>query len=419
MIDLAIGLDILLLVLALGQAVLVALFVRLFFIARPKEEAEGPWPKAAILLSLRGADPYLARGLRRLMTQNYPDYEIQIVVDRPEDAAWKVVEDAVRETGAKNVFLNALHARPEKCGLKCAALVQMAETMSPDVEVILQADADLVSHDNWMRDLVAPLREPGVGATFGNRWFMPRQGRWGSLVRYVWNAFAVVPMYVLKMPWGGTFAMRASVLRESELVEKWRRAIVEDAPVKAALEKLNLDLKFIPGLMMVNREECTLPFSLDFIKRQCTWTRIYHPNWWPLVVHALLTAVGLIGLSLLAIVGIALSDWTLVAWSAGGVGAYLFAMLGLILLQELAVRRGIRPRGEPTEWLSPRLAIKLFFVLPVTQIIHWTAVCLAQFRRTVMWRGITYRVKGPWDIEMVGYEPFQQPQRPEGSNVSL
>src|SRR5260370_1328737 len=44
-------------------------------------------PRACILLPLRGTDPHLRQGLHQLLTQDYPNYALHIVVDSPDDPA--------------------------------------------------------------------------------------------------------------------------------------------------------------------------------------------------------------------------------------------------------------------------------------------------------------------------------------------
>ena len=69
-------------------------------------------------------------------------------------------------------------------------------------------DADTIPHRTWLRELVAPLADPRVGAATGNRWYMPAEAGWAGLVRYLWNAAAVVQMYCYGIAWGGTLALK-------------------------------------------------------------------------------------------------------------------------------------------------------------------------------------------------------------------
>ncbi len=65
-------------------------------------------PKTAVILCLRGADPYLRQCLRALLQQNYPQYELKVVVDHQDDPAWNVAIDTIQELGAINAEISPL-----------------------------------------------------------------------------------------------------------------------------------------------------------------------------------------------------------------------------------------------------------------------------------------------------------------------
>ena len=406
--------------LALLQSVFAIRFAALLHRYRAPRVSDEGLPHASILLTLRGADPFLATGLRQLMSQNYPSYDLRIVVDDLGDPSVAVVREAASAMSFAELKLDRLRERPSRCSLKCAALAQLAGDLGEETEIVVLADADLVSHPDWMRELIAPLlADDGIGATYGNRWFWPENARWGSLVRYLWNVAAVVPMVFCRIPWGGTFAMRAEVLGDANLPDRWSRAIVEDAPIHSALDRLGLVLHFVPGLMMVNREDCDLRYSLDFIKRQLTWTRIYHPNWWVVVLHAVLTSGALVvGIGLVVYGG-----WTGAIWGVAmaGIGllGYLLIMAGLMALLEGSVRKVVGRRGESVGRFSPLTWSRAVLSIPLAQGIHLVAVLLSMFRREVSWRGVTYRIRGPWDIRLVAYQPYRMKHRDPDTNTSL
>ena len=56
-----------------------------------------------------------------------------------------------------------------------------------------------------------------MGVASGNRWYMPAEATAGSLVRYLWNAAAVVQMYWYGIAWGGSLAFKTKLLREAGL----------------------------------------------------------------------------------------------------------------------------------------------------------------------------------------------------------
>ncbi len=393
-----------LLAMLLYQAICGLIFVRLFYRPTSPQAAAAQLPIVSVLLSLRGADPQLAQGLQGLLTQDYPHYDLRVVVDSHEDPAWQIVQAALDKTTRLQVA--ELRQKRSSCSLKCSGLVQLVEDLPQQTEVVVLADADLLPHPNWLRELVAPLADPHIGATHGNRWYWPSATNWGSLVRYLWNAAAVVPMYFQGMPWGGSLALRTRVLREARLLEKWSQTMVEDALLRDALAAEGLKVHFVPELMMVNREWCGLPGSRDFIQRQLTWTKLYHAGWPAVVVHAVVS-------SLLVLGGLLMAGWSgltgqlqALAWSGGSLVAYWMGMLGLLGILEAGVRHVVRQREEPVFYFGLWQQCKLLLALPLTQCIHLRATLGATWSRRVVWRGIRYEVRGPQDIKMVAYHPF-------------
>src|SRR5262249_954046 len=75
------------------------------FPAPPPDDA--PLPFAAVVLSLRGADPSLRDCLRSLLRQDYPRYRLLIVIDGPGDPAWAPVRDAMAAGHGPNVEVRA------------------------------------------------------------------------------------------------------------------------------------------------------------------------------------------------------------------------------------------------------------------------------------------------------------------------
>ena len=404
---------------AVVQAIGVILFVRLFFRRPPKRIADEDLPYASILLPLRGADPKLAEVLSRLLKQDYPRYDIHIVIDRREDPAWDVVVTVLRQMHAENVHVSAIERRPETCSPQCRALTQAVEGLDDQCRVVVIVDGDVMTHRTWLRELVEPVLDEQVGIAHGNRWFIPPDAKWGSLVRYLWNAGAVVPMYFFGIPWGGSLAIRRSVLHDSGLVELWSRSAVQDAPAVSALKKLGLCVKFVPSLMMVNRESCGLSFCYDFAKRQMMWTRIYHPHWWPVLAHAIATSAVLSAAAALFVWALLARSHSSAIWLGCGLVGYLAALMALLGILEIGVRRVVRDQGEQLEALHPLALVKLPLAIPLTQCVYVSAALFATFKRRVMWRGIVYEFRKPFDVRLIVDRPFEQSAQQADGNVSI
>jgi glycosyltransferase involved in cell wall biosynthesis len=359
-------------------------------------------PKAAVLLCLRGADPTLRSCLRRLLSQDYPNYELFICVDSHSDPAWDVVQNMIRELRADNVHVSALRKRLSTCSLKCSSLVQLVDQLNDSHEVIVLADADLESHTTWLRELVVPLADSKIGATFGNRWFLPTEGRFGSLVRQLWNAPGLVVMHALEIPWAGSLAIRSDVFRRGGLRDQWAQSIVDDGPVRTAVKEQGLNLRFIPSVTMANREDCGLASSYNFLRRQMTWTRTYVPLWWT----ALLTFSCACVVSWTAAVILAITC----AFQGSTAAAFLFAagatVLGVAsnvswLILDICARRVIRRQGESAQANWSRQLIRLPIAMFVAAWVHVWAAIAATVRRRVSWRGVTYEIRGPSNVRMI------------------
>ena len=201
------------------QAVLGIGFVRV--LAKPKLCEAQEYPKAAIILCLRGADPFLDRCIRALLRQDYPDFEVRIVVDDEQDPAWGIVNQTLGEPSASLVTAGQLKDPNNTCSLKCSSVAQAIEELDDSFEVVALLDADTIAHPTWLRELVTPLQDSDVGAATGNRWYMPDKPSLGSLVRYSWNAAAVVIMYWCKIAWGGTLAVKRTAIERADLLTHW------------------------------------------------------------------------------------------------------------------------------------------------------------------------------------------------------
>jgi len=381
--------------------------------------AGGEMPRICVLMPLRGADPHLAAAIRSVVENGYPNLQLRIVVDDPDDPAWAVVEDTVESLGADNVRVSILRDKPAQCSLICSSLIQAFDESAETCDLISFCAADMVVPANWYWDSVDAMRDPAVGSLLGNRWYMPVKGRWGSLVRYAWNAGAVVLMCLFKIPWGGALALRPEDVRRSELRELWETSMVEDVPVYDAMRRLGLQMKFVPSLTMVNREEIGLGGAFRFLKRQMIWARLYHPRWTLVVAHSLMGLLSLAGPIVLAGWALAVGKPGIAAGLFGGVAAYVAGLALLAGLLESSVRSVLRVRNEEIGRWTVGWVVRLTLAIALTQLFYPLAVIACCFAREVNWRGVRYRILGRGKVRMVQYVPFRAESQPADSETSI
>lgn len=396
----------------LGGMLAIQVVVTLSFAAtlwnwRRKTLCDQECPRVAAVLCLRGTDPFLPHCIEALLAQDYPRYDVRIVVDDIDDPAWPVVAEVVERVGADHVSVEALTQRRDSCSLKCSSVVQAIRGLDESYEVVALLDADTVPHRTWLRELVAPLADERVGAATGNRWYMPNQVSWGALVRYVWNAAAVAQMFLYRIAWGGTLAVKTKVFRESDLLERWGNAFCEDTMTYAALKKLGLKVAFVPSLMMVNREACDIGGFFRWVRRQLLTARLYHPGWLMVAVHGITTSVAPPLTVAFAIYALAVGNWGAAAWAGGALAIYELGLLLLLPALELPMRRIVSGRGEPAHWLPFWRLPQYVLALPLTQMVYAIVLLSSLTVRKVDWRGVSYVIDGPFRIRMVEYRPYQ------------
>lgn len=375
--------------------------------------AEVTNPRVAILLCVRGCDPSLVRCLASLDQQNWPDYEIWIGLDSPRDAALPLVE-AFRGSARHPVRVFQLSQPDERGSLKCSLLAGMLESFGTGADVVAMVDADSVVEADWLGKLVGPLEDPAVGVVTGTRWLEPAPTggfAWGSEVRAIWNAAAIVQMHLYGIPWGGTLALRMETIEQCGLIGHWREKFCEDTCLPRLLSGTGLRIVRPAGLMVTSDEACSLHSVRRWITRQLLTARLYHRDWPWVAVHGIL--VGSLSLFTLAmlLVCAGLQAWGLMGGlAAAWVGYQLASGFLLQWVAAMVWRHSGAGSAARTGWKHP---LRMLLTIPLTQFVHLAATWAALLTREVVWRGIRYRLERG-AIRRLNYHPYEQPA-PAGS----
>ncbi|MEM8945929.1 MAG: glycosyltransferase family 2 protein [Planctomycetota bacterium] len=381
---------------------LFAVVVFLKYCRKPAESLAGEEPAVMVVLPVRGADETLAECVSALVGQDYKNFRVRIILDSHTDPGWKIVDSVLELHPEAPIELLQLGTPRSTCSLKCSAVYEATEDVD-DVDIVAFVDSDIVPHTTWLRELVAPLADEKIGVTHGNRWYLPTEYTWGSLVRYCWNAVAIVSMHIWQMPWGGTIAIKRRVLEETDIRQRWLRAGCEDVPLGVIVRQLKLKSKFVPSLILKDRESVSLPRCLPFIDRQLLWARLYHPAcWWMNNVWQMLVTGALIGAASCAVFGLVAGGLSVAAM--GLLALLVYGGFAIVLLRQ--VERAIVPNEVGPVAQSP---LRTLLAVALTQVVMVRVIFVSLLTRRVHWRGIDYEVRGPWDLEMVEYRPYESP----------
>ncbi len=373
-------------------------------------------PRATVILCLRGKDPFLRDCLTALTSLRYRDYRVLCVLDSEADPAWQVLHEF---TGHDRLATTIAPRSAGYCSLKCHSLVHAMDQLDDETEVVALVDADAVVDEHWLSDLVAPLREESVVASSGNRWYIPREHNPGTMVRFLWHtAAAFFTMHVLRIPWGGSLAIRVEFVRAGGLAENWSRALFEDTLIVKLARQRRGQIAFNPSLLVANGERISLTQAARWISRQLLNIRLYHRSFGLIVLHCVSTCLAVVAAWFLIIWWVVTGRWWLVLIVlAALVVFYGFYMIALHLAQSSA-RRALLQRNRQ---LPPpvRIGVRTLWSIMVTQMVYLLCLLHAMFCRSILWRGIRYRIAGPFEIQMGKYKPMSETQADDSGARSI
>ncbi|MBS0204805.1 MAG: glycosyltransferase family 2 protein [Planctomycetes bacterium] len=361
------------------------------------------WPKAAIVLSLRGNDPFLIQCLQNLVCQDYPNFSIHLIVDSESDPAWIAIRTVREEFGEDCLNASVLRERLPTCGLKNSSLIQAIEELSDDCEVVAFVDADAITPPSWLRHLVTPLADPKVGGTTGVRWFASQHQGFGTRLRCFWNQFAAATIFRSETPWGGSMVLRRSVL-DSGLTDRWSRTLSDDVSTSRHLKRSGLSLVCVPEVTVVNHESISIRDCIHFVCRQTLMLKLYHPDWH----YVMAMTLGGTALRVWLLVLLARSMWQMDLVATASLIAVLPLSRHIMRFQVTRLDRAVRAKVQETGREIPVNPLPSAIEFLCTEILFLTSVLFALTARSILWRGIRYQIDGPEGIYMQNYQPYQR-----------
>ncbi len=258
--------------------------------AKPKSDYA---PFCSIIAPCRGLDEGLQANLSALFQQDFPQFEILFVVDDEKDEAVSIIENLIHHRGTeaqgriggeKNIFAKIVVAGKAKDeSQKVHNLREAVLEVSDESKAFVFVDSDARPGENWLRNLIAPLRDEKVGCATGYRWFIAENGGFFSQLRSVWNASIASALGANtnnNFCWGGSMAIRRDVFEKLNIREKWRGTLSDDFAVTRAMKEANLPIYFVPNCLTASVEDCTFRELLEFTTRQMKITRVYAPHLW-------------------------------------------------------------------------------------------------------------------------------------------
>lgn len=330
-------------------------------------------PPATVIVPVKGHDDGLRDNLAALASLDYPDYELIVAAHAAEDIPAGVLPSRARVVLA--------HGEDPNTGEKVQNLAAAVRVARKRSEVLAFADSDGRVSPGWLRALVAPLYEPGVGASTGFRWFTPEPPTFWTLARGVWDAVAAGQLGPGDNPfvWGGAMAIRRDVFAEARVAEHWKNTVSDDYALAGAVHGLGLKIAYAPGALTPSNDRIDARRFFSWARRQLMITRRHNPKlWWAALVSHIFYCGGMAAAVIAAFQGDRLAEWTLIAQLSPGMlkGMNRATLAKAALPQSEAWFR----RHHWTHAIWVPLATWLWLIVLVTSAAG----------RTIEWRGKQY-----------------------------
>jgi len=335
-------------------------------------------PPATVIVPVKGDDHGLRENLAALASQDYPDYELIVVAHSAADIPPGVLPH--------NVHVVLAHGDDPSTGEKVQNLAAAVAAARKYSHVFAFADSDGHVTRGWLRALVAPLAEPGVGASTGYRWFAPEPPAFWTLMRSVWDAVALSRLGPgnCGFAWGGAMAIRRETFYDLDIRNHWKNTVSDDYSLSAAVRAAGLTIAFAPGALVPCHEPITAGRLFAWMSRQMTITRVYNGRLWWLALFAHFFYCGGMAASIVASLrGSRLAEWALIAQLSPGM---------LKGLNRATLAKAALPECEA--WFKRHQWVHAIWV-PLGTWLWLVALVASAFGNTIHWRGNRYKLKRP------------------------
>ena len=348
---------------------------RFFWRAEERLSADsGFTPPVSNLKPLRGLDPEAYENLASYCRQDYPEYELIFCVGDESDPSVPVLEKLKRafpDTRIRILFGSGRNAINDKVG-KLVRMVNEAR-----YETLVINDSDVRVEPNYLRTVVAPLRDAKVrGVTClyvsaDDKTLTQHLQSVGMFCDFFPGIFVARELDGIKFAFGQTIVTTRSCLKAFGGYEAIEDRPADDLLVGRFIAQQGYEVELLPYAVK------TVPdydsFTGLFVKRLRWLTVMRHMRPW-----------GHIGLAFTQ--GLPWCLAVLFAHPSDGIGAsYVSAYVAFrLVITWLVGGWGLKQTGL---WKT----MSLIFVWDATAFVIWL---LTFGRRRIRWRNVDYRIRG-------------------------
>jgi ceramide glucosyltransferase len=357
---------------------LVAVYAARRFAATANGAPEADAPAVTILKPLHGAEPDLFANLKRFCLQDYTG-PVQIVfgVSDRADPAIEVVREIVAAFPGHDLRL-VINSRRHGSNRKISNLVNMVAEASHDVLVI--SDSDIVVDSAYLKNVVASLRQPGVGLVTCLYRGVAAQDAGQGAARGVWAKLSAAAIDYHFLPsvlvglllrlaapcFGSTIAIRTETLAEIGGLQSVADQLADDYALGAAVRRAGFSVA-IPAYIVGH--QCTQSTAQGLLRHELRWARTIRS----------VDPAGFAGTVITY------------AWPLALLGLLLGGMTPLAVL--VAIALACRAALQMELDRAFRLRRGFYWWGPLRDLLSFAVFVASFFGRRVEWRGHRYGVQ--------------------------
>ena len=363
-------------------------------------------PRTVLIVPCKGLDSDFQKNISSFYNQDYENYLLWFVVADKLDPAYselcKLKNQLTQSSKAQDV--QVFIAGPGRsCSQKIHNLLYCYQRIGDDVEVLAFADSDARVRNDWLSHIVYPLRQPKNGAASGYRWFIPQKNNLATLALSAVNAkiAQLLGNTHFNQVWGGSMAIRVDVFRRLGLDKIWPKVLSDDLSLGCAVKKGGMKVAFVPACLVASYESTSWAKLFEFARRQLLITRISAPRtWWFGLTSTLCSILGLWAGAALALYAAMIGDENLPLFAAVPILFFTSQLARAILRQKMIGK--LLKEDLPKMKAASAADILLFWLWSLLLLLF---IISSAFGRTIVWRGIRYKLLSATETIIEGPQP--------------
>ena len=353
----------------------IALFSCWRFFRRPPRSAPTAFtPPVSNLKPIRGLDPDAYENFASFCRQDYPEYEVVFCVGDREDPVLPVIDRLIQEFPERKIRVLYGSGR-DATNDKVAKLARLVSEAAHEYVVI--SDSDVRARPDYLRQVMAPLADPKVGAVtcfyrlIEERAFVDRLQSVGMMSDFYAGIVVAWQLDGVKFALGPTIATTRSRLTAFGGYEAIENRPADDLLVGRFIADQGCEVELLRYPVDTVADYHSLP---DLFQKRMRW----------IVVMRFMRPWGHFGL--LFTHGL---PWALLAVAVNPTAATAAIYLGGYFLMRCAITAMIAVWGLKQKKYWRRMAL-----IPLWDAVAFVIWIGSFARRSIRWRGSDYYIRG-------------------------